>query len=138
VRVVAGRVDGESSRWRYRQSATDPLIVDGVVALSHGARAALRVAPEPDSIRSGAALKGRGGHVVFDAVVGDVLARVQISVEPHILERFGLDPAGAPHASPLHLMGELDWSSWPRWSSGRSLRGRAISARCMTSRSCRW
>jgi len=54
VRVVSGAVDGESVRWRYRRSAADPLVRDGVVTVVHGTvTLRLRFAAEPLPRHSG-------------------------------------------------------------------------------------
>ena len=87
VRVVEGRLPGESARWRHRRSAVDPLLAGRVVTLYHGPRRILRLVPDPDSVRAGGP---HPGSVVVDAVERDSGARVQVSVDPGELVRFGL------------------------------------------------
>jgi hypothetical protein len=89
VRVLSGVVVGEGPRWRYRRSATDPLIVRGVVTLYHGPKITLHLTPEPGA---DAGPRLRPGHVQLSAVVRGSGARIQVSVPAGDLERFGLDP----------------------------------------------
>jgi hypothetical protein len=90
VRVLSGSVTGESTRWRFRQSAVDPLVIGGVVELRHGRRSVLRLSVDRHSIEA-SDIPGRPGHVVLAAVERSSGATVQISVEPQNLTRFGID-----------------------------------------------
>jgi hypothetical protein len=88
VRVVSGELPGEHPRWRFRRSAADPLVVDGVVTVNHGAGNALRLRIDAGSVAEGT----RPGYVRFTAVEQTTNARVEVSVAPAELERFGLPP----------------------------------------------
>jgi hypothetical protein len=88
VRVIDGALAGESDRWRYRISAADPLIAEGVVALNHGPDVTLRLVVDP--VPSGAGR--RPGHLRLTAVERGSGARVELSVSADELERFGLEP----------------------------------------------
>jgi hypothetical protein len=88
VRVLAGTVAGEGARWQYRRSGADPLIVDHVVHLNHGTRVALRLIVDvgADAPDDGV----RAGHTSLRATDRDSGARLQISVNPGELWRFGI------------------------------------------------
>ena len=89
VRVVEGRLPGESAWWRHHRSAVDPLIAAGVVTLNHGPRVVLRLRPDPASLRAGGP---HPGSVTMDAVEQGSNAHVQLSFDPGELARF--DPGG--------------------------------------------
>jgi hypothetical protein len=91
VRVIAGSVAGEGRRWRYRRSALDPLMTDGVRALNHGTkvRLYLMLAAGPFVVGAHAT---RPGHVLLSAAEVGSSAQLQLSVPVGELERFGLDP----------------------------------------------
>jgi hypothetical protein len=90
VRVVSGALTGEGTRWRYRRSAVDPLVIDGVVELHRGHRSVLRLSVDRHSVAAGGT-PGRPGFVVLAAVERSSGAMVQVSVEPQNLTRFGID-----------------------------------------------
>jgi hypothetical protein len=88
VRVVSGVVDGESRRWRYRRSAVDPLVVDGVTVLYHGDRALrLRSLRFDDRGVDGAA--ARPGFVVGSALEQSSGARVLVACAAGRVEALG-------------------------------------------------
>lgn len=93
VRVVRGAVPGLGSRWQYRRSAADPLILDGVVTLNHGAGRGLHLRMEdgwaPHQDRSGS----RVGCVLLRAVEVSSGASVEIAVSRDEVERFGISGA---------------------------------------------
>lgn len=68
VRVVAGQLTDEGGRWRYRRSAVDPLVVDGLVTLKHGRRAVLRLRLADDELP--AARPGFVTHAALEEVSG--------------------------------------------------------------------
>jgi hypothetical protein len=86
VRVVAGTVGGEGPRWRYRVSAVDPLVADGVVTLHHGPNVALRLLVEPVPAGHGP----RPGYRQLRAVEQQSGAQVRVSVDVGELGRFGV------------------------------------------------
>jgi hypothetical protein len=86
VRVVEGAVAGESSRWRFRDSAIDRHASGEVIALNHGSKVSLRLrVGEPLDLRT------RPNHVVLSAVEVTAGALVQISVPLGELATFGID-----------------------------------------------
>jgi hypothetical protein len=91
IRVITGSLDGESSRWRYRLSGADPLIVGDVVKLKHGTKVTLRLLIDKESRDDGGGGLTKPGYTVLTAVEQGVGAQVQISIPPAELERFGLD-----------------------------------------------
>ena len=83
MRVIAGAVDGESSRWSYRRSAVDPYRDGDVVTLCHGVppkqtRLRLRLAPDAFAADAGV----RPQHVVWRAVAIDSGATVEVAAAP--------------------------------------------------------
>ncbi|MCW2527569.1 MAG: hypothetical protein JWM76_2429 [Pseudonocardiales bacterium] len=91
IRVVSGSLAGEGSRWRYRVSGADPLIVGGVVKLKHGTKVTLRLLIDKESLDDGGAGVTKPGYTVLTALELAVGAQVQISIPPGELERFGLE-----------------------------------------------
>jgi hypothetical protein len=92
VRVIDGDVDGEGSRWKYRQSSADRLIIDAVVALTHGAGHVLRVRVDPNWTPHPDQTGDRVGYVIIRAVEETSGASVEIAVSQDELERFGIAP----------------------------------------------
>jgi hypothetical protein len=92
VRVIDGHLVGEGRRWRYRRSAVDPLITDGVRTLNHGTKVRLRLILDTDAFRDRTVGGTRVGHAVLAAVESGSGARVQISVPVSELDRFSVDP----------------------------------------------
>jgi hypothetical protein len=89
VRVTAGQLEQESTRWRYRRSSVDRLLRGDVVTLYHGPVTLRLVADRslvPDAVGVGARL----GHGVLAAVEQDSGAHLQISASLGELWRFGV------------------------------------------------
>jgi hypothetical protein len=91
VRVQDGAVHGETARWRYRTSAVDQLVSQGIVTLHHGTRITLRLRIGSEPFRHEQGPRPRRGHVVLAAVDAQSGARLQVSFPPAELVRFGVD-----------------------------------------------
>jgi hypothetical protein len=81
VRVVDGALAGEGSRWRYRRSAVDRLVVDGVIELNHGSDVVLRIRFDEDEVADVSDLRLRPGYVVRSGVEQTSAARVLITCD---------------------------------------------------------
>jgi hypothetical protein len=91
IRVVEGALTGEKASWQFRRSAADPLIAGGIVALNHGPKQLLRVRPDQPPFGPQPQNPDRPGHLIFTAVEQASRARLEVSVDPGELARFGLD-----------------------------------------------
>lgn len=108
LRVLSGAVAGETHRWRYRRSAIDALVLDGVHTLHHGSDVTLRLRVDAQlqwdrtgpRARTGFATVSAavvGGALVGGAVVGGVaegadgtVVRVLLALAPGELIRLGI------------------------------------------------
>ncbi len=90
VRVVAGAVPGEATRWRYRRSAVDPLMLDwDIITVTHGSVVLrLRFTGE-NRPRSGSV---RVHHRIWPATDVPTGASVEIAADAGEAVRFRLDP----------------------------------------------
>jgi hypothetical protein len=91
VRVRDDSVNGGTARWRYRTSAVDQLVSDGIVTLHHGTKITLRLRIDDDPFWHGEGSRPRHGHAVLAAVDAESGARLLVSVPPAELARFGVD-----------------------------------------------
>jgi hypothetical protein len=91
VRVRDGSVNGETARWRYRTSAVDQRVSDGIVTLRHGTKITLRLRIDDDPFWHGEGPRPRHGHAVLAAVDAESGAQLLVSVPPAELVRFGVD-----------------------------------------------
>ena len=83
VRVVTGRVNGESWRWRYRSSYLVATRADGVSVLHHGRDVVLRFRPDTAPTRH----RLRPLYVRLDGIEVDSGARIRLSCRPEIADR---------------------------------------------------
>ena len=91
LRVLDGTVASESARWKYRSSAVDGLLGDGIVTLHHGTGNTLRLRMDSDPTWDGSGPGPRTGYRVMSASVAGSDARVLLAVPAFHLFRFGVD-----------------------------------------------
>jgi hypothetical protein len=90
IRVRHGTLPGVSGRWRFRVSAVDPLLADGVVTLHHGTDRTLRLHLDEDPFWPQDGAAPRPGHTVLIGTEVGSAARVLVSVPHGELVRFGI------------------------------------------------
>jgi hypothetical protein len=87
VRVVTGEVAGESRNWRYRSSAVDRLVSDGIVTLNHGTDVVLRLRIASGEVANTAELRLRTNWVVRSAQEQTSGAQVLVTFDGAELDR---------------------------------------------------